>query len=116
MKVYYAHCIAIYNTPQEDRDVALLESLGFEVINPNTKECDEGYKEKGMLYFKEILKEAHALCFRSLPSGEIPAGVHKEIMWMKKRGCPIFELPTGIVGREASVERTREYLIEMGIR
>lgn len=40
MRIYYAHCMAIYNTPQETRDVDLLESL-FEfgvVINPNTPE------------------------------------------------------------------------------
>jgi hypothetical protein len=36
MRVYYAHCIAIYSTPQEDRDVFTLESMGFEVINPNS--------------------------------------------------------------------------------
>jgi hypothetical protein len=31
---YYAHCQSIYGTPQEDRDVALLEAAGFEVVNP----------------------------------------------------------------------------------
>lgn len=36
LTVYYAHCVAIYSTPQEDRDVALLEDLGFSVINPNS--------------------------------------------------------------------------------
>jgi hypothetical protein len=34
-KVYYAHCMAIYGTPQEDRDIETLEDLGFEVVNPN---------------------------------------------------------------------------------
>ena len=33
-KAYYAHCLSIFNTPQERRDVAVLETLGFEVYNP----------------------------------------------------------------------------------
>jgi hypothetical protein len=37
MKVYYAHCKAIYGTPQEERDIKALESMGFEVLNPNTQ-------------------------------------------------------------------------------
>lgn len=45
MNVYYAHCIAIYNTLQESRDVSLLEDVGFTVINPNNPQvqarCDE---------------------------------------------------------------------------
>lgn len=46
MRIYYAHCMAIYGTPQEDRDMALLERIfpGEAVINPNTpmisKQCD----------------------------------------------------------------------------
>jgi hypothetical protein len=35
LRAYYAHCMAIYNTVQEDRDVSLLTKLGFEVVNPN---------------------------------------------------------------------------------
>lgn len=34
MKVYYSHCKAIYNTPQE-RDLDLLKSLGFNDILNN---------------------------------------------------------------------------------
>ena len=36
MTVYYAHPMAIYGTPQEDRDIETLENLGFTVVNPNT--------------------------------------------------------------------------------
>lgn len=41
---YYAHCTAIYNTPQEQRDVETLLALGMGVLNPNCPECDHGYK------------------------------------------------------------------------
>lgn len=40
MRVYYAHCIALYGTPQEARDLLLLEMLGFEVVNPNDPDID----------------------------------------------------------------------------
>lgn len=35
MKIYYAHCMLIYNTPQELRDIEFLAKAGFEVFNPN---------------------------------------------------------------------------------
>lgn len=40
-KVYYAHSLHLYNTPQEKRDIELLEKLGFEVLNPNQPEIQE---------------------------------------------------------------------------
>jgi hypothetical protein len=39
--IYYAHCLAIYGTRQETRDVNFLESLGYRVVNPNTREVTE---------------------------------------------------------------------------
>ena len=30
-RAYYARCQAIYGTPEEDRDIGRIESLGFEV-------------------------------------------------------------------------------------
>lgn len=37
MKIYYAHAQSLYGTKQETRDIACLESLGFEVVNPNSE-------------------------------------------------------------------------------
>ena len=124
--VYYAHCMAIYNTPQEKRDVELLESLGFDVLNPNAKEhIEEVMKtqqnklldkdEIGMLvmeYFSSLVDKCDIVAFRALPDGRIPAGIAKEI----KRGNMVFELPSGILKRTISVEETREYLREAGQR
>src|SRR5690606_7215826 len=52
LRCYYAHCMAIYGTPAEQRDVATLLALGFQVINPNTPEIEarvqhmkDGYAE-----------------------------------------------------------------------
>ena len=66
MRCYYAHCIAIYSTPQEDRDVFTLESMGFEVTNPNSPEinaqCERLREEWKGLYLPgtEILRDKYA--------------------------------------------------------
>jgi hypothetical protein len=116
MQAYYAHCTSLYNTPQEERDLSLIEELGFLVYNPNCEEADIAYKEHGMPWFKKKVEECDCLVFRSLPDGNIPAGVYKEIQWAKEGGRPVFELPSGLLQRELSVEETREYLREVGQR
>lgn len=116
MKIYYAHSISLYNTPQEERDVLALRMLGFSVLNPNAPQHDAGYKAQGMAYFDTLLDECDGLAFRAHPGGAIPAGVAKEISFMKLRGKPIFELPT-FVGRQLlSVDDTRDFLKEIGHR
>lgn len=132
MKIYYAHCIAIYSTPQEDRDVALLEGLGFVVKNPNAPrihdQCENvradaatyGYTNPGeavmQIVFKPLVASCDALAFRALPDGRIPAGVAKEIQWAREKGLPVIELPSNFSSRVMSVEATREYLQEVGSR
>ena len=116
MKVYYAHCIAIYHTPQEDRDVATLSKLGFEVVNPNAPEHSEGYRREGMAYFKQFAKSCDAIAFRALPDGSIPAGVGSEIEIFLAEGKPVMELPSAISRRALTVAQTREYLSEVGTR
>lgn len=121
MKVYYAHCQAIYGTPQEDRDIELLEHLCFKVFNPNCewvrKQLPSVPQSEQMQYFCNIVQEdCDALAFRALPDGAIPAGVLKEIQAAQEAGMPVFELPSGILRRELSVEQTREYLKEIGQR
>jgi hypothetical protein len=116
MKVYYAHCMAIYNTPQEARDVQELTKLGFEILNPNHEKYENAYKDKGMKVFEEAVFSCDALAFRSLPDGRIPAGIYKEIEYAKDASIPVFELPSGTKSREMTVDVTREYLRESGFR
>lgn len=116
MKAYYAHCIAIYDTKQEDRDIATLTSLGYEVVNPNSVECSEGYKEKGMDYFKQFAESCDVVVFRALPNGKIPAGIATEISYFIKLLKPVIELPSCMLSRTINVEETREYLKEIGLR
>ncbi len=116
IKVYYAHGIYLYGTEQEQRDLALLYHLGLQVFNPNSVECDEGYKHYGMDYFRKPIDECDVLAFRSLPDGRIPGGMAYEIEWAKIGDKPIFELPSNILGRGLDKGETREYLKECGYR
>lgn len=122
MKIYYAHCLAIYNTHQEARDLATLRALGFEVFNPNQPRIDQTIREMKaagrddyMEYFRAILSDCQVFAFRALPGGAIPAGVRKELNWALEMGLPILELPT-LVGRTLSLDDTRQYLAEVGQR
>ena len=113
MLIYYAHPISLFNTPQEDRDLALLEQLG-EVRNPNTPKDDEGYQEDGMEYFRGVVQSCDMLAFRVFPDGSIPAGVAKEIDYFGEG--PIIELPAATQERTLSVDVTRERLYCGGAR
>lgn len=116
MKVYYAHPISIYNSPQEQRDLTLLLGLSLEVLNPNSPEIEARYKAEGMALFEPLVKSCGALAFRAFLDGSIPAGVAKEIQWAREAGLPVFELPTAIARRSMSVEATREAITNCGAR
>jgi hypothetical protein len=140
-KVYYAHSQALYDTPQEERDVALLEAMGFEVLNPNSPHIQEQYEAwvkaphssgQKMEIFRSFVVNCDVLAFRAHPSGGIPAGVAKEIGYALERTSsaeehrnllyppvdpmPIFELPRMLGERTLSVEATRAWLMEVGQR
>ena len=94
MKVYYAHCMAIYGTPQEARDIATLEALGFEVVNPSDKKYEKSWKKQGMALAEDFARDCDAIAFRSIPGGRIPAGVGKEI--------EIFVFGSNLAGRHGA--------------
>jgi hypothetical protein len=114
MKIYYAHPITTYDSIIEQKDLLLLKALGFEVVNPNSKESDINYRALGMSYFESVVASCDALAFRALPDGSIPAGIAKEIDAANHYSKPIFELPTRVRRRVLSVDATREYLLETG--
>jgi hypothetical protein len=128
MKVYYAHCIGLYNTLQETRDIQTLERLGFEVINPNTPETDAACdairaasslpdpRDAVMEYFRRFALECDCIAFRALPDGSIPSGVALEITMFQGESKPVFELPSGFTTRGRTLAQTREYLREIGYR
>ncbi|RLD67280.1 MAG: hypothetical protein DRI84_02900 [Bacteroidetes bacterium] len=119
LKVYYAHPISLYGTPQEERDLKLLEYLHPKAIiyNPATdKGVEEGYKEKGMRYFYEIINHCDFLYFRAFPDLKIGAGVWGEIQHGVKESCIVLELPILLESRMLSINDTREYLKQCGNR
>ena len=111
---YYAHCMALYDTAQEARDVVLVKRLGFAVLNPNGPEHQKGAKREGMDYFKAVVLGCELLVFRALPDGAIPAGVYLEIQWAREADMPVIELPSSVLRRGITREQTREYIREVG--
>lgn len=124
MKVYYAHSMHLYNTKQEQRDIHLLEQLGFEVVNPSCKEISDGcatYKEKYgganvMKYFDSIIDGCDALAYRGHIDGRIPSGVGYEIKYAMDKNKPLFELPTLYNSKFMEVGETKQYLELLGNR
>lgn len=126
MKVYYAHFMGIYDTVQEERDIKTLESLGFEVINPNKKEISDKFKlllSQGHEYnysfdlvFNKMVRECEIFAFRATPDNKITSGVVMELVEAKKNNKIIIELPSAISQRSLSVDATKEYLSELGKR
>jgi len=114
-KVFYAHNLLLYGTPQEKRDIEFLEKLGYEVFNPNTSEYQEAYKERGMEASVDFIRQCDVLAFRALPGGAIPAGVWKEIQ-IEDLQRLVFEIPTFSLRKKLSIEETRLYLAETGQR
>ena len=117
-KAYYAHCMALYDTPQEKRDLKTIKSLGFNVLNPNTKvhqnRCKLG--PNTMKYFTDLVRDCDLLIFRALPTGEIPSGVAKEIEAAQRQHKPIIELPHRVNIRMLDYKETVDYLVEVGQR
>lgn len=127
--LYYAHCIALYDTKQEKRDMELLSTLGFAVYNPNDKTekapvhkfkklraQDVDYDTAFDQCWGAVVKACTMLAFRALPDGSIPAGVAREIKAARDNNIPVIELPNAILKRSLTGEETREYLRDVGHR
>lgn len=106
LRCYYAHPMSIYGTPQEARDVELLQSLGFDVVNPSTLETDD------MDEFCNIAAGCDLVAFRALPDGSISCGVAEEI----SSNSRVIELPAAISRRSLTLEQTLQALAESGQR
>jgi hypothetical protein len=126
-KVYYAHFMGIYNTLQEQRDIATLEALDLEVVNPNRPGMNEQFELAKIAHnndyikafdsiFGKLVRECDVFAFRSLPDGRIPGGVAVELNTAKANNKLIIELPSATLSRQMNGEETREYLRDMGQR
>lgn len=121
-RVYYAHCIALYDTQQEKRDVETLEQLGWKVVNPNNESTDtlvklsKRYGKEYMQIFFNMIDGCDLLAFRALPDGYITSGVYAEVLHARAMGLPVLELPSGVARRGLSQAQTTEYITEVGKR
>lgn len=122
LKCYYAHTMLSYDSTIEESDIKMLESLGFEVFNPNQESVQKGCvayskkhgKGKVMDYFKTIIEELDVLAFRSNPDGTILSGVSYEINIARELGMPVIELPCSLNQRMTDYKYTKQYLTEVG--
>lgn len=126
MICYYAHCKALYNTVQEERDLGILSVLFAGIINPNSPKFEEqcrASQERGetgayrlKTIFRPAIEQVDVLVFRALPDGSIPSGVAFEIEVAEQHHIPVIELPSAIRRRRLSYEETIAYLREVGQR
>lgn len=132
MKLYYAHCMSWYGTPEEAADIKYIESQGYEVVNPNTEEFQEQVewaKNEGypvMQVFADYIKDrADGLVYRPLIfNGFVTAGVAREVLealiWHKpvwqvgNSGKDYFMTRKYDVPVTLTVDETRE-IIQKGI-
>ena len=115
--VYYAHCMDIYNTQQEKRDIETLANLGLIVVNPNSKQVQAQYNSNpDFELFVNLVRHCDLFAFRGLMGGIVPSGVGKELEAARGLNKPIIELPSYVNRKFLTVEETREYLHENGQR
>lgn len=115
-RCYFAHHITDYNTQREANAISVIHDAGFEVDNPNKPEHEQGYRAHGMSYFLGRVAACDALAFQRFTTGEIGAGVGKEIGKAIEIGIPVYEISddtlrpidgSSVVGRVLSVDETR---------
>lgn len=114
-KIYYARPIYLYGTPMDESNKVMLETLGFEVYDPNKNELLEEYKKIGMTAYYNVIKEVNAIAFYC-PTAEITAGVFKEIEFAKSLNLPVIEIPNMLYKRILTPEETRQHLKNIGHR
>lgn len=116
MKAFYSRPITLFGTKQEKRDINIIQSLGYDVLDYKTDEILQDYNNRGMVVFEELVKKCDILFYRSFIDLKIGAGVLKEVNAAIKNNIPVFELPTITESRILNVQETKNYLFLMGQR
>lgn len=123
-KCYLAHPVTDYGgTRRQLRAIEVIESRGWVVENPDTPPHQEGYRHRGMGHFIDVVSACDALAFMRFPSGEIGAGVAKEIERALQCKLPVFDVSDGklhpvghsMPGPILTVEKTRAILKAEGL-
>lgn len=95
MKCYLAHPVTDYGKPRQARAVAAIVAEGWEVENPDSPIHHACYQCNGMAYFIEVVEACDALAFLRFESGEIGAGVAKEIGTALRCRIPVYDATSG---------------------
>lgn len=103
---YYAHPIMWYGTAEEAQDIATIETMGFECVNPSDAEYQES-NGRDMGRWVALAISCDVCFFRSCADGQITAGVFRELTACLDAGIPVVELPSGAEDRKLSVDETR---------
>ena len=93
-RIYHSHAMWTYNSPTEDRELAVIqrEFPNNEIVNPGTyEENKEKAESKEMEYCKYLVSTCDALIFSRL-FGQVTSGVGIEIEHAISLGKPLFEL------------------------
>lgn len=107
--VFYAHSMSWYGKPIEAKSIAVLDALGFSVLNPASHQ--EGYNIKGMLYSAKLIDKCDAVAFSSFKDGKIGSGVQWELDYAQSKGLPIFEVPHLKGRKRLTRQETRERIV-----
>lgn len=107
-KLYFAHPISSYGTPEEAQIIKALQDLGFKVINPNdqihqdkvkslqaefnTEAAPKAASPHIMKYFVEVCDNTQACAILSFPNDKFGAGTVKEAQSFIDRGMPLYEV------------------------
>lgn len=124
-KIYYAHTMTTYYSQEETDAVELLESMGYEVVNPSDKKIVEGFElfkknnpsGNSMDYFLDVVKTCDLLAFSAVDGDKLTSGVVKEVLYALDIKMPVIEIHTIDSlnpKRFMSLEKTREYLKRNG--
>lgn len=112
MRIYYACCTAMFRTSVKRHDLESLERIfpKSEIVDPDTRENDSGYRQYGIAWFKPIVESCGVFVFRALPGGGIPAGVAAELSWALDSGATVLEMPEGLRRRVVDRADTDEFI------
>ena len=96
MKCYLAHPVTDYGgSERQKRAIAAIEARGWTVENPDSQVHQEAYKQHGMAHFLEVVEGCDALAFLRFTTGEIGAGVAKEIERALQLRLSVFDASGG---------------------
>lgn len=106
MKIYFAHPISSYGTPEEAQIIRSLEDMGLIVINPSDKQHQDAVdkiqqqyahdRNEGsrlvMEYFVKVCNACDGCVMLPFPDGSVGAGIVKEVQSFLDRGKKVQEV------------------------